>query len=406
VGAHHLPQAAAGPAPHRAAVNEGAGAAREATAARSTEARRPEAGQREDRRPEDRRAGARGSAGRLSVAPMMAWTDRHFRRFLRQLTRETRLYTEMVTTGALLHGDVARHLEFDERERPLVLQLGGDDPAALARCAALAERWGYDELNLNVGCPSDRVQRGRFGACLMASPGLVAASVEAMRSACGLPVTVKHRLGIDDLDDDEHLGRFVDALVDAGVDGLVVHARKAWLTGLSPKANRSVPPLQPERVLRLKAARPQLRVELNGGVRDLAGALGWLAQVDGVMIGRAAYEDPWLLAEADARVFGRPGAVEHREGALREYLPYVEARLQAGTPLAAIARHLLGLFAGRPGARAYRRVISERAHRPGAGIEVLEAALAAVPEAVRREPPGALPSGGRSPKHALVHSAA
>ena len=369
MGGHHLPQAAAGAAPGREAVSAGAGAAL---------LLRAEA---------DRRR--RGSASALSVAPMMAWTDRHFRRFVRQLTHSTRLYSEMVTTGALLHGDVARHLDFDPRELPLVLQLGGDDPTALARCAVLAERWGYVELNLNVGCPSDRVQRGRFGACLMASPDLVASAVEAMRSACALPVTVKHRLGIDDFDDDEHLGRFVDALIGAGVDGVVVHARKAYLTGLSPKANRSVPPLQPERVLRLKRERPCLRVELNGGVRDLDQALGWLAQVDGVMIGRAAYEDPWLLAEADARIFGRPGPAAHREQALLGYLPYVEARLQAGTPLGAITRHLLGLFQGRPGARAYRRVISERAHRPGAGPEVLEAALAAVPEAVRRESPGA-----------------
>ena len=353
MGGHHLPQTAAGAAPQPAAVN----------------------------------TAVRGSAAPLSVAPMMAWTDRHFRRFVRELTAETRLYTAMVTTGALLHGDVERHLAFDEREHPLVLQLGGDDPAALAGCAELAQRWGFDELNLNVGCPSDRVQRGRFGACLMAQPELVAEAVRAMRAACALPVTVKHRLGIDDLDDDVHLARFVDTLAAAGVDGLVVHARKAWLSGLSPKANRSVPPLQPERVLRLKRERPWLRIELNGGVRDVGQAQAWLGAVDGVMIGRAAYERPWLLAEADARLFARPGPAQNREQALRGYLPYVEARLQAGTPLSAISRHLLGLFAGRPGARAYRRVISERAHRPGAGPEVLEAALAAVPVAVRREPP-------------------
>ena len=354
MGGHHLPQAAAGAAPQPTAVS----------------------------------TSVRGAAAPLSVAPMMAWTDRHFRRFLRELTRATRLYTEMVTTGALLHGDVARHLAFDEREHPLVLQLGGDDPAALARCAELAQRWGFDELNLNVGCPSDRVQRGRFGACLMAHPALVAEAVSAMRGACSLPVTVKHRLGIDDLDDDAHLARFVDALAAAGVDGVIVHARKAWLSGLSPKANRSVPPLQPERVLRLKRERPWLRVEFNGGVRDLDQAQALLGLVDGVMIGRAAYEQPWLLAEADARLFARPGPAQHREQALRAYLPYVEARLQAGAPLSAMSRHLLGLFAGRPGARAYRRVISERAHRPGAGPEVLEAALEAVPEVVRREPPG------------------
>ena len=368
--------------------------------------------QAEARRPEPRHgvnaaapAGARGAPARLAVAPMMAWTDRHFRRFVRELTRETTLYTEMVTTGALEHGDVDRHLAFDPLESPLVLQLGGDDPAALARCAALAERRGFAEVNLNVGCPSDRVQRGRFGACLMAEPAVVADAVRAMRAACSLPVTVKHRLGIDELDDDEHLARFVDALVAAGVDGVVVHARKAWLSGLSPKANRSVPPLQPERVLALKRARPGLRVELNGGVRDLDAAIGWLGRVDGVMIGRAAYEDPWVLAGADARVFGQPGPAAHREQALRRYLPYVEERLVAGAPLSAITRHLLGLFAGRPGARAFRRVISERAHRPGAGPEVLEAALEAVPERVRREAPESseVAVGDRAP---LVHSAA
>ena len=376
MGGHHLPQAEAGAAERRAGV---------------TPAERGDAA----------RSAPRGAPAPLSVAPMMDWTDRHLRRFLREVTRSTRLYTEMVTTGALLHGDVERHLGFDALELPLTLQLGGDDPDALSRCAALAEAWGYDELNLNVGCPSDRVQRGRFGACLMAEPELVAEAVAAMRAACSLPVTVKHRLGIDDLDDDEHLTRFVAALVGAGVDGIVVHARKAWLSGLSPKANRSVPPLQHGRVLRLKRVFPELRVELNGGVRGLDEALGWLADVDGVMIGRAAYEDPWLLASADARVLGVPGPAAHREGALRAYLPYVERRLALGTPLAAITRHLLGLFRGQPGGRAFRRVISERAHRPGAGPEVLEAALAAVPESVRRAPPDA--SDGRAP---LVHSAA
>jgi tRNA-dihydrouridine synthase A len=345
-------------------------------------------------------AGRRGVLRPLSVAPMMDWTDRHFRRFLRELTRETLLYTEMVTTGALLHGDAPRHLAFDPLEAPVVLQLGGDDPEALARCAAMAEAWGYAEVNLNVGCPSERVQRGRFGACLMRHPGLVADAVAAMRDATALPVTVKHRLGVDDLDDDEHLGRFVDALSERGVDGLVVHARKAWLTGLSPKENRSVPPLQPERVLRLKAERPELRVELNGGVRDLDSAERYLASVDGVMIGRAAYEDPFLLAGADARIFGVTERVVTREGALRGFLPYVEAQRRAGVPLLAMARGVLGLVHGRPGARAFRRVVSEEAHRPGAGPEVLERALARLPEEVRRE--GA-PTPGRVPlAHALA----
>jgi tRNA-dihydrouridine synthase A len=386
VGGDHLPQAAAGAAACRAVVSaRGPAEVGPAATAAAAYLLRDGPG-----------FGARGVARPLSVAPMMAWTDRHFRRFLRQLTRRTLLYTEMVTTGALLHGDVARHLDFDPVEQPLALQLGGDDPDALGRCAALAERWGYAEVNLNVGCPSERVQRGRFGACLMAHPELVAACVRAMRAACSLPVTVKHRLGIDDLDDDERLAAFVDALVAAGVDGVVMHARKAWLRGLSPKANRSLPPLQPERVLRVKRERPALRVELNGGIRDLDQARSYLGSVDGVMIGRAAYETPWLLAEADQRLFGCPGPAVDREQALLGYLPYVEERLHGGAPLGALSRHLLGLFTGRPGARAYRRVISERAHRRGAGPEVLEAALAAVPAAVRREAPVAATESGPS----------
>jgi tRNA-dihydrouridine synthase A len=334
---------------------------------------------------------ARGRTWPLSVAPMMDWTDRHYRRFVRELTRETLLYTEMVTTGALLHGDLERHLDHDPVEHPLALQLGGDDPEALARCAALGEAWGFAEIDLNVGCPSERVQRGRFGACLMLTPEAVAAAVVAMRAATALPVTVKHRLGVDDLDDDERLETFVAALVEAGVDGIVVHARKAWLSGLSPKANRSVPPLQPERVLRLKERWPGLRVELNGGIRELRSAERWLRHVDGVMIGRAAYEDPWLLAEADARIYGVAVRTVTRELALRGYLPYVEAQRERGVPLMAMARHLLGLVHGRPGARAFRRVVSEGAHLPGAGPELLERALAALPESVRREAPGAPP---------------
>jgi tRNA-dihydrouridine synthase A len=334
----------------------------------------------------------RGGAWALSVAPMMDWTDRHFRRFLRELTRETLLYSEMITTGAIRHGDRDRLLGFDPLERPLALQLGGDDPDELAACAAVAEAWGYDEVNLNVGCPSDRVQRGRFGACLMRTPDVVAEGVAAMRAATTLPVTVKHRLGVDELDDDEHLAVFVDTLVRAGVDGVIVHARKAWLSGLSPKQNRTVPPLEPERVRRLKEERPWLRVELNGGVADLATAAAWGARFDGVMVGRAAYENPWLLAEADARIFGVPGPARTREGALRRYLPYVEAQREAGVPLKSMTRHLLGLFVGRPGAKAFRRVISEQAHAPGAGPEVLERALAAVPAAVRAE------AAGRSPQ--------
>jgi tRNA-dihydrouridine synthase A len=344
-------------------------------------------------RPADR-PGSRGVVRALSVAPMMDRTDRHYRRFARELTLETRLYTEMVTTAAVLHGDRERLLGQEPGLGPVALQLGGDDPEALAACAAVAAAWGYDEVDLNVGCPSPRVQRGRFGACLMKEPSVVAEAVRAMRDATHLPVTVKHRLGVDDHDDDQHLERFVTALLDAGVDGVVVHARTAWLRGLSPKENREVPPLEPQRVVALKRRFPELRVELNGGVRDLATAERWLQDVDGVMIGRAAFDDPWLLADADARLFGRGGRPRTRQGVVRGYLPYVEAMRAAGVPMTALTRPVLGLMNARPGARAFRRVISEGAHQSGAGPELLEAALGAVPEVVRCEPAGGLVDAG------------
>ncbi|MQX36717.1 tRNA dihydrouridine(20/20a) synthase DusA [Roseospira navarrensis] len=330
-------------------------------------------------------------ARRLSVAPMMDWTDRHDRYFLRLLSRHTLLYTEMVTTGALLHGDAARHLDHDPAEPPLALQLGGSDPAALAACARMGTAWGYDEINLNVGCPSDRVSSGRFGACLMAEPALVAECVAAMAEATDRPVTVKHRLGIDHLDSDDHLHRFVAAVSDAGCRVFIVHARKAWLNGLSPRENREVPPLQPERVRRLKAAFPHLTIIYNGGVRDLEAAAALLEgpdALDGVMIGRAAYETPWILAEADRRVFGDAAApLPDRTAVARAMADYAARRMAEGVPLQAITRHILPLFHGVPGARAWRRHLSETAHRPGAGPEVILAALDRMEAAAPRPVP-------------------
>ncbi len=335
----------------------------------------------------------RGPPRPLSVAPMMDWTDRHYRRFLRGLTRRALLYSEMVTANAVLLGDRERLLGHDDVERPVVLQLGGDDPARLAEAAVVAVAWGYDEVNLNVGCPSDRVQRGRFGACLMAEPALVADAVRAMRGAVPVPVTVKHRLGIDELDHDAHLHAFVGGLVAAGVDRVVVHARKAWLSGLSPKQNRSVPPLQHERVVALKAAFPGLRVETNGGVRDLDTALDFLRRVDGVMIGRAAIEDPYLLAEADQRVFGDERPVPTRAEAVTAYLPYVEAQRAAGTPWTALVKPVIPLLRGVRGARAWRRTLTEGATRRDAGPELLAAALAALPDEVALASGSALARG-------------
>lgn len=314
---------------------------------------------------------------------MMDWTDRHYRRFVRGLSRHSLLYTEMITVPALLHGDSERLLGFDPLERPLAVQLGGDDPETLAQAAVIAVERGYDEVNLNVGCPSDRVQSGRFGACLMARPGLVAEAVRAMREAVPVPVTVKHRLGIDDLDSDAHLHAFVACLAEAGVDRVVVHARKAWLSGLSPKQNRSVPPLQHERVRALKAAFPWLRVETNGGVAGLDAVQGHLRWADGVMVGRAAYEDPYLLAEADGLVFGDVAPVPSRAEAVAAYLPYVEDSLLAGGRLIALLKPLMGLSRGVPGGRAFRRVLTEGAQRAGAGAGLIEAAMAELPPAWR-----------------------
>lgn len=320
---------------------------------------------------------------RFSVAPMMECTDRYYRYFARLLTRRALLYTEMITTGAALHGDRARILGFDAFEHPVALQLGGADPAAMAECARLAEALGYDEVNINCGCPSDRVQAGRFGACLMAEPETVAACVSAMRRAVAIPVTVKTRIGIDDRDGYGHLADFVRRIADAGCDVFAVHARKAWLQGLSPKENREIPPLSYETVHRLKADFPRLAIVLNGGMKSLDEALPHLGpgKLDGVMIGRAAYETPYMLAEVDRRIFGGRAAPLSRAEAVRAYLPFAARRLEEGVPLGPIAKPLIPLFHGRPGGRLWRRHLAERVHKKGAGVEVLESGLAIVAEA-------------------------
>lgn len=305
----------------------------------------------------------------------MDWSDRHCRYFWRALTRHARVYSEMITTGALIHGDADRHLAFDAQEHPVALQLGGAEPEALARCAELAERYGYDEVNLNCGCPSDRVQVGRFGACLMKEPVTVAAAVAAMQRATRLPVTVKHRIGVDDCEDWPFLKHFVETVAAAGCTTFIVHARKAWLKGLSPKENRDVPPLTYEHVYRLKREFPQLTIVINGGIKTLAECAAHLREVDGVMLGREPYENPWILAGVDAALFGSEAPVTTREAALRRMQPYIEASLRRGVPMGAITRHMLGLYRGQPGGRAFRRVMSEGVHKPGASWALLEKAL-------------------------------
>ena len=322
---------------------------------------------------------------RLSVAPMMDWTDRHCRSFLRLISRHALLYTEMVTTGAVLHGDRDRILGFSEPEHPVALQLGGSDPEAMAKAAAIGAERGYDEININVGCPSDRVQSGRFGACLMAEPTTVAACVAAMRAACDVPVTVKSRIGIDDRDSYELLAEFIATIAAAGCDTFTVHARKAWLSGLSPKENREIPPLRYDVVHRLKRDFPDLTIAINGGITSLDAAEAQLALVDGVMIGREAYQNPWMLAEADRRIFGDGDApVRSRQEIVEAFLPYVEAMRSQGVPLGAMTRHLLGLYQAVPGARAFRRHIAENAHRAGAGPEVLRTAVDLVESAIEQ----------------------
>jgi len=316
---------------------------------------------------------------------MMERTDRHFRAFLRRITRSTLLYTEMVTTSAVLHGDRPYLLGFSPEEHPIAVQLGGDDPRQLARAAEIAVAMGYDEVNLNVGCPSDRVRQGSFGACLMARPERVAECVAAMRAAVPVPVTVKHRIGIDELDRYEDLARFVEIVAGAGCDRFSIHARKAWLSGLSPKENRTVPPLRHADVYRLKAAMSQLAIEINGGITTRAAIREHLRHTDGVMIGRAAYDDPYLFAGVDRELFGAETPPPTRRAVVEGMLPYLEAWRLRDLPLARITRHMLGLFAGCRGARAWRRYLSENAHLPGAGPEVVLAAAARVPAEVLDE---------------------
>ena len=313
----------------------------------------------------------------FSVAPMMEWTDRHCRFFHRLLTRRAVLYTEMLTTGAVLHGDRARLLRFDPAEHPLALQLGGSEPRDLAESARVGADFGFDEINLNAGCPSDRVQDGRFGACLMAEPALVGECLAAMKAAVSVPVTVKCRIGIDDQDPERALDVFAQAAEEAGADALIVHARKAWLKGLSPKENREVPPLDYARVYRLKAERPHLPIVINGGVRTIEEAMAHLAHVDGVMMGRAAYQEPWRLLGADRALFGETPPFASPKDAARALVPYIECELAQGTRLHAITRHLHGLFRAVPGARAYRRALAGAA-TSSAGAELLVEAIALV----------------------------
>jgi len=323
---------------------------------------------------------------RLAVAPMMDWTDRHCRFFHRQFAGHALLHTEMLTPDAILHGDRERLLGFSGDEHPVALQLGGCDPEKLAQAAAIGADWGYDEINLNVGCPSDRVQSGTFGACLMKTPALVAECVAAIKAAVSVPVTVKCRLGVDDQDPETALDALADAVVAAGVDGIWVHARKAWLQGLSPKQNRDVPPLDHARVYRLKQRLPHLFIGINGGITTADAAVAHLAAVDGVMLGRAAYHDPAVLAEVEAALHGT--TARDAAGIIEDMTEYAAAMLARGERLSHITRHMLGLFHGTPGARAWRRILTVEAIKPGAAIEVVRAALAAVasaPSATREE---------------------
>ena len=329
-----------------------------------------------------------GPDRRLSVAPMMDWTDRHERFFLRQITGRTLLYTEMITTGAILHGDRDRLLGYHICEHPLALQVGGSDPQALAQCAGLANELGFDEINLNVGCPSDRVQSGRFGACLMAEPAHVADCVAAMAGK-GIPVTVKCRIGIDGRDAFDDLLEFVTAVCGGGVQSFAVHARIAVLDGLSAKQNREIPPLRYDDVYRLKTEMPELEVVINGGIANLDEVRDHLAHVDGAMIGRAAYQNPWMLADADRVVFGETAPGPSPDEVLDRVAGYADEHLRLGGRLGDITRHILGLFQGVPGARAWRRHLSENAHKPGAGIGVLREAAALVPAEIRAARAGA-----------------
>jgi tRNA-dihydrouridine synthase A len=314
----------------------------------------------------------------FSVAPMMDWTDRHCRVFHRLMTRRARLYTEMLTTGAIIHGDRKRLLGFDASEHPVALQLGGSDPRDLATSAKIGEDFGYDEINLNVGCPSDRVKDGRFGACLMAEPALVAACVDAMKRTVAIPVTVKCRIGIDDQDPEVALDALARGVIAAGADALIVHARKAWLNGLSPKENRDIPPLDYDIVYRLKASLPDVPVVINGGVASLAEAKRHLGFVDGVMLGRAAYQEPWRLLTADPDLFGEPAPRATMKDVFEAMMPYIARELAQGVRLHSITRHFVGAFHGVPGARAFRRYLAENGVKRGAGVNILRDAIALV----------------------------
>jgi tRNA-dihydrouridine synthase A len=321
-------------------------------------------------------------AFRFSVAPMMDWTDRYCRYFHRLLTRRALLYTEMVTTGAVLHGDRQRLLRFDQAEHPVAVQLGGCEPKALAEAARICAELGYDEINLNAGCPSDRVQNGRFGACLMAEPALVGDCIAAMKAAVAVPVTVKCRIGIDDQDPETALDAFADAAVAAGVDRLIVHARKAWLRGLSPRENRTVPPLDYARAVRLKARLPTLPIVVNGGIASVEAAGAHLARLDGVMVGRTAYQEPWRLLAVDPMLFGVPAPYASLRAAAEAMIPYVAQEVAGGVRASSILRHMVGLFHRVPGARAFRRHLATWSVRPGAGAEVLSDALGLMADGV------------------------
>ena len=314
---------------------------------------------------------------RYSIAPMLDWTDRYYRHFARMLSTHAWLYTEMINTGAILHGDKMRHLRFDGVENPLALQLGGSDPADLARCAKIAEDWGYDEVNLNVGCPSERVQSGSFGACLMAEPQLVADCVKGMRDAVqGIDITVKHRIGIDDVEHYDYVRDFVGHVAEAGCNTFVVHARNAILKGLSPKENREIPPLKYDYVYQLKRDFPQLEIIINGGITDHAATAEHLKHVDGVMIGREAYQNPFTLAEVDSLFYGATPVTRSREDVMQALRPFIEAELKSGTPLRFIARHILGLYQGQYGARQWRRMLSDAKLLKDANWSLIEAAMA------------------------------
>lgn len=317
---------------------------------------------------------------RFTAAPMMEWSDTHCRSFWRLLTKEAVLYSEMVTTGALIHGDRKRFLDFNASEHPLALQLGGSDPKALAECAKMAEDWGYDEVNLNCGCPSDRVQNNMIGACLMAEPALVADCMSAMQNAVKIPVTIKHRIGIDNMEDYEGMVNFVRTVASTGCKTFIVHARKAWLKGLSPKENREVPPLQYDKVVRLKQEHPELEIIINGGITSIEQSLKLLEDVDGVMLGREIYQNPYLLAEVDQRIYGVDKPVVSREEVMEGFIAYATEQVAKGVRINYMTRHILGLYQGLPGSRKFRRVISEQAYKPNAGLEVIKAALGVLNE--------------------------